>query len=402
MNKNPFFFKSYFFVALIVVSLASFLFIQDIVFKLEEKSLIQSRIFARYAMGITEDQSSKSEEIIFEEIIKNISFPIVLTDTSGYPISWRNVGYLDTVFEIEDNPKYLADLKKIIEKLDSEKRPLKLVYNSKVLAIIHMGEDPLYKKLQFAPFFQVIVSSIFLLIGIYAFLLYRKSEDNIIWAGMAKETAHQIGTPLTSLKTWIYMLKEKQTIDKFIVEGIEEDCSRLETVSNRFNKIGSNPIFEMTSLKEIIDDVSSYFKKRVPTTGKNKISIETELDKDEQILVDRELFKWALENLIKNSIDSLKNITDGKIKIETKNENNRILIRISDNGVGIERKNIENIFKIGFTTKKFGWGLGLPLAKKIIEDFHKGKLMLERTVVNDGTTFLIILDKDEKKNFMDR
>lgn len=401
MNKNPFFFKTYFFVALIVVSLASFLFIQDIIFKLEEKSLIQSRIFAKFTTGISEDQSN-AEQIIFEEIIKNISFPIVITDTTGYPLSWRNVGYLDTVFEIESNPKYLSDLQKIVEKLDGEKRPIELVYNSKVLAVIHMGEDPLYKKLQFSPFFQVIVSTIFLLIGIYAFLLYRKSEDNIIWAGMAKETAHQIGTPLTSLKTWIYMLDEKKNVEKNILEGIKEDCSRLETVSNRFNKIGSNPVFELTSLNETIEEIASYFKKRVPQEGKNIVSIETSLDTDEQIPVDRELFKWALENMIKNSIDALKNSTEGKIKIETKNEKNRILIRIKDNGIGIERKNIEKIFNIGFTTKKFGWGLGLPLSKKIIEDFHKGKLILERTVVNDGTTFLIILDKDEKKNFMDR
>ncbi|HAF07350.1 MAG: HAMP domain-containing sensor histidine kinase [bacterium] len=401
MNKNPFFFKTYFFVALIVVSLASFLFIQDIVFKLEEKSLIQSRIFAKFTTGIFENQSN-AEEIIFEEIIKNISFPIVITDTTGYPISWRNVGYLDTVFEIEKNPKYLSDLKKIVQKLDGEKKPIELVYDSKVLAIIHMGEDPLYKKLQFAPFFQVIVSTVFLLIGIYAFLLYRKSEDNIIWAGMAKETAHQIGTPLTSLKTWIYMLDEKKNFDKNIIEGIKEDCLRLETVSNRFNKIGSSPVFELTSLNETIKEIASYFAKRVPQEGKNTVSIEISLDKDEHIPIDMELFKWAIENIIKNSIDALKNSNEGKIKIETKNEKNRILIRIIDNGIGIERKNIEKIFNIGFTTKKFGWGLGLPLSKKIIEDFHKGKLILERTVFNDGTTFLIILDKDEKKNFMDR
>lgn len=401
MNKNPFFFKSYFFVAFLAVTVTSFLYIQNIIFKLEERSLITSRIFAKYTSGMFEDDPAFGEKIIFEEIIKNITFPIVITDTNGFPLSWRNIGYLDTVYDINNKPQYISNLKRIITKLDAEKKPVEIKYDNRIFAYIHMGEDPLYKSLQFAPFFEIIVSSIFLLIGIYAFLLYKKTQDNIIWAGMAKETAHQMGTPLSSLKTWIYMLKDNKNIDENIKNGIEEDCIRLETVANRFQKIGSNPVFELSNINDILKEIITYFKMRIPDEGKYKITFEENLDNDIILPVDRELFKWSLENLIKNSIDSLKNVSGGKIRVETKNEKERFLIRIKDNGHGIDRKNLDKIFNIGFTTKKFGWGIGLPLTKKIIEEFHNGKLILESTALNTGTSFLIIFDKYEKKNTLD-
>ncbi len=402
MNKNPFFFKSYFFVAFLAVTITSFLYIQNIIFKLEERSLITSRIFAKYTSGVFEDDPSFGEKIIFEEIIKNITFPIVITDSNGFPLSWRNIGFLDTVYDINNKPQYISDLKRIIAKLDTEKKPVEIKYDNRIFAYIHMGEDPLYKSLQVAPFFEIIVSSIFLMIGIYAFLLYKKTQDNIIWAGMAKETAHQMGTPLSSLKTWIYMLKENKNIDENIKNGIEEDSIRLETIANRFQKIGSNPVFELSNVNDILKEIITYFKVRVPDDGKYKIIFEENFDNDIILPVDRELFKWSFENLIKNSIDSLKNVSNGKIEVKTKNEKKRFLIRIKDNGYGIDRKNLDKIFNIGFTTKKFGWGIGLPLTKKIIEEFHKGKLILESTALNTGTSFLIIFDKDEKKNTLDR
>lgn len=404
-RRNPFFLKTYFLVALLAVSLASFLYMQDIIFKLEETSLMQSRIFARFTTNLlSENSSANTEDIIFEEIIKNIKFPIVVTDSLSVPITWRNIGYMDTVFSDKLSQKDRVELERIINRLDNEKKPLEMKYNDRIFAVIHLGEDPLYKRLQFAPFFQIIVSSIFILIGIYGFLFYKKSEDNIIWAGMAKETAHQIGTPLTSLRTWAHLLKDKN-IEKNISEGIEEDILRLEIISTRFNKIGSPLTIELIDIKEEIADIIQYFQKRTPQTGKHKIDLSFSNFGKCPVPVDKDLFKWAVENLIKNSIDALKNVNDGFIKITLSSDQNRVMIRVSDNGAGIEKKNLEKIFEIGFSTKKYGWGIGLPLTKKIIEEFHFGKLVLEQTMLNSGTTFVITLPKnakkDEKKNSVD-
>lgn len=400
-RKNPFFLKSYFLVALLAVSLASFLYIQDIIFKLEETSLMQSRIFARFTSDIFAKNGQRlTDEIIFEEIIKNIKFPIVVTDSTDNPVAWRNLGYLDTVFSIEESPGYQADIRRIISRLDSENKPIELMYNDKVFAIVHTGVDPLYKRLQFAPFFQIIVSAIFVLVGIYGFLFYKKSEENIIWAGMAKETAHQIGTPLTSLKAWVQILKDKK-VDEKIVNGINEDSVRLEIIANRFNKIGSPLTIELADVNREIAEIIKYFESRAPHSGSRKVTFSMHSSGELLVPVDKDLFKWSVENIVKNSIDALTDRKNGEIIIETKLESNRAVIKISDNGAGIEKKNLEKIFEVGFSTKKYGWGIGLPLSKKIIEEFHKGKLVLEYTMAGKGTRFAVTLPLnkgDEKKN----
>lgn len=404
-KKNPFFLKSYFLVALLAVSLASFLYIQDIIFKLEETSLMQSRIFARFTSDMfTKNGQNLTDEIIFEEIIQNIKFPIIVTDSLDNPVAWRNIGYLDTIFSLDENHKYQADIRRMISRLDNENKPVEIKYNDRVFAIAHMGVDPLYKRLQFAPFFQIIVSSIFVLIGIYGFLFYKKSEENIIWAGMAKETAHQIGTPLTSLKAWVQILKDKN-IDGRIVSGISEDSNRLEIIANRFNKIGSPLTIELVDINQEIEEIIKYFKSRAPQSEGHRIEFVFKSDRRLLVPIDKDLFKWSIENLIKNSMDALKESKNGEILIETRADQNKAVIKVSDNGNGIEKKNLEKIFEVGFSTKKYGWGIGLPLSKKIIEEFHKGKLVLEYTMAGKGTRFAIILptktQENEEENSLD-
>ncbi|MDD3803272.1 MAG: HAMP domain-containing sensor histidine kinase [bacterium] len=390
-KKNPFFLKSYFLVALLAVSLASFLYIQDIIFKLEETSLMQSRIFARFTSEVfTKNGQKLTDEIIFEEIIQNIKFPIIVTDSLENPVAWRNLGYLDTVFSLEGNPSYQADIRRIIGRLDSENKPIELKYNENVFAIVHTGVDPLYKRLQFAPFFQIIVSAVFVLVGIYGFLFFKKSEENIIWAGMAKETAHQIGTPLTSLKAWVQILKDRK-VDEKIVNGINEDSVRLEIIANRFNKIGSPLTIELADVNREISEIIKYFESRAPHSTKQSVSFVFDGNGELLVPVDKDLFKWSIENLVKNSMDALTGIKSGEIRIETKLEQSRALIRVSDNGTGIEKKNLEKIFEVGFSTKNYGWGIGLPLSKKIIEEFHRGKLVLEYTMTGKGTRFAVTL-----------
>ncbi|MGE3062674.1 MAG: PAS domain-containing sensor histidine kinase [bacterium] len=397
-RKNPFFLKSYFLVALLAVSLASFLYIQDIIFKLEETSLMQSRIFARFTSEVfTKNNQKLTDEIIFEEIIQNIKFPIVVTDSLENPVAWRNLGYLDTVFSLDENPTYQADIRRIIGRLNSENKPLELKYNDKVFAIVYTGVDPLYKRLQFAPFFQIIVSAIFVLVGIYGFLFYKKSEENIIWAGMAKETAHQIGTPLTSLKAWVQILRDRK-VDEKIVSGINEDFMRLEIIANRFNKIGSPLTIELADINKEISEIIKYFESRAPHAENHKVTFNFIGGGEILVPVDKDLFKWSVENLVKNSMDALAGRKNGEISIETKQEQTRVMIKVSDNGVGIEKKNLEKIFEVGFSTRNYGWGIGLPLSKKIIEEFHRGKLVLEYTMTGKGTRFAIALPLTRQDN----
>ncbi|MDY6786861.1 MAG: HAMP domain-containing sensor histidine kinase [candidate division WOR-3 bacterium] len=401
-NKSPFFLKTYFLVALITVAVASFLYVQDIIFKLEETSVMQTRIFARFSSNLTSDKDI--DRIIFEEIIQKIRFPVVVTDPEGNPVSWRNIGKLDELFADDLTKEDIIELNRIIDRLDRENEPLDITYNDKILAKVHYGQDSLYKRIQFAPFFQMIVSVLFLVIGIYGYMLYRKSNENFIWAGLAKETAHQIGTPLSSLNGWLEILKKKD-VDSEILSGIDSDIYRLNIIASRFNKIGSPLTLELVDINEQIEGVIDYFRKRAPSRGSRKV--EFQFKKCDECLVpaDRELLKWSLENLIKNSIDALKDRENGRIDISTLKKKNRAFITITDNGKGIERKDAERIFSAGFSTKEHGWGIGLPLTKKIIEEFHQGKLKLDYTMKSRGTSFLIELPLrsiDENKDSLDR
>lgn len=404
-RKNPFFLKIYFLVALLAIALASFLYVQDIIFKLEGTSMMQSRIFARFSTAVSdEDESGGTEKIIFDEIISKISFPVIVADSSGLPLSWRNIGSYDTLFSDMLTREDTIEISRIMSRLDSENKPIEIKYNDRVFAVVHYGQDALYKRLQFAPFFQIIVTSIFLLIGIYGFLLYRKSEENIIWAGMAKETAHQIGTPLSSLSGWMEILRQKKH-DPAVISGLEEDIERLNMISSRFNKIGSPLSIEMINVNEEVNYIIDYFKKRTPKSGEYKISFKYSHPDNCSVPADRELFRWAVENIIKNAIDALRNKSGGIIEISSAESGGRMVLKISDNGEGIDKKNIDKVFSAGFSTKEHGWGIGLALAKKIIEEFHGGKLYLEYTMKDSGTTLVINLPlskrKNEAKNFMD-
>ncbi len=400
-GKNPLFLKTYFLFAMIIIAIASFLYVQDIIFKLEENAKSQTRIFARFSSNLTEE--SNTDDIIFEEVISKISFPIIVTDIDLKPVAWRNIGRLDDCFSTDLKEADLIEMDKIINRLDRENKPIEIRYQNKILGIVHYGEDSLYKRIQFAPFFQLIVSVIFLVLGIYGYVMYRKSHENFIWGGMAKETAHQIGTPLSSVFGWIELLKNEK-VDQRIIKGLEEDAERLNVISKRFNKIGSPLTIELVNIDEIINEVIDYFRKRVPSISKKKIIFEYNSCDKCYVPVDKELLKWSLENLIKNSIDALKNTKDGKIKVNAERKNVYVEIHISDNGKGIEKKHIDRIFNAGFSTKNRGWGIGLPLTKKIIEEFHKGKLKLDYTEQYKGTCFILTLplgENNEIKNPMD-
>jgi len=252
----------------------------------------------------------------------------------------------------------------------------------------YYGDSDLLKEVRYYPIIQLIIVALFVIIALVTVSVRNKSTQNQVWAGMAKETAHQLGTPISSLQGWVEMLKDNPVNEKIGVE-IEKDVDRLKLVSDRFGKIGSIPQLEEKNIVQQVESMVDYIKRR--STDKVSFSINSQNDYDISAMINAPLFDWVIENLLKNALDAM----DGKgsIVVDIKNEITQTIIEVTDSGKGILKSNINKVFKPGFTTKKRGWGLGLSLSKRIIEHYHKGELFVKNSEVGKGTTFRIILKK---------
>jgi two-component system, sporulation sensor kinase D len=309
------------------------------------------------------------------------SVPVIVTDSTGKNV--LQYGNLD-VPAVEDSVFWQEQ----IALMRSENTPIEITFLDQGKTYIFYKSSPLLMQMQFFPIMQILIIALFLLIAYLLFSYARKSEQNQVWAGMAKETAHQIGTPLSSLIAWIELLKISH--DDF--EGIpemEKDIQRLETITERFSKIGSTPVLEPSNLIILLEETIQYLRVR---TSK-KITYELIAPKNEQILIplNESLFQWVIENMCKNAIDAIEG--HGKIQLSVKLENEHVVLDVSDTGKGIPKSAFQSVFQPGFTSKKRGWGLGLSLAKRIIHDYHKGKIFVRSSIINEGTTFRIILRK---------
>ncbi|MEO0112906.1 MAG: HAMP domain-containing sensor histidine kinase, partial [candidate division WOR-3 bacterium] len=350
--------------------------------KLEEEITLRSRIFARY-MSQTQVEGAGSSsyelDIIFEEVIRKIDFPVIVTDDRGEIVAYRNVG---------KNPTKEI-LRKKLESLKKEKSPIPLLVNigdtTKFLGEIYYGLSPSAKFIRFYPYYQILVLLFFIFLGIWAIFVYRKREEERLWTFLAKETAHQMATPLSSLLGWLTTLEDK--IEKKYYEEMLLDVKKMEIALERFSRIGLPPKLKETPIKEVIEKVCQHFQKRMPLN----IELILNLKSNPSLPLDEVLFGWSLENLLKNSVDA---IGDNSGRIEIKEVPNNICyeIQIIDNGEGIDKKIRKKIFKPGVTSKKYGWGIGLSLAKRIIEEYHQGKLILKESKKN-RTVFSIILKK---------
>ena len=323
--------------------------------------------------------------LTFEVIQKSGTNPIFQVDEKNKIIEVRNIEW---DINIEDS----TFLYKKLEQIKKENDPILIQYRNKegVLIVNHKlyyGDSLILKKLQYYPLALLLIILLFIMVLYFVFKTSKISEQNRLWAGMARETAHQIGTPLTSMMGWVTLLKEKKKKSESIIE-IEKDIERLKIISERFSKIGSIPELKKDSINECISKTIIYLKKR----SSEHINFKIKIPKKNLIIpFNYQLLSWTIENLIKNSIDAIKG--RGLISVELIEKINKIEINIEDNGIGIKQEDINKIFTPGFTNKKRGWGLGLSLAKRIIVDFHKGKISVKNTKVGKGTLFQILLDK---------
>ncbi|RTL60209.1 MAG: HAMP domain-containing histidine kinase [Sphingobacteriales bacterium] len=288
---------------------------------------------------------------------------------------------------ITNDPHYLADK---LQEFKSLNKPVEVVIGKDPSLInrYYYGQSLLLQQVKYYPIIQLIIVALFIIITIFSITIRNKSTQNQVWAGMAKETAHQLGTPVTSLEGWVEMLKENSGSEK-IAHEMEKDVYRLKLVSERFGKIGSTPQLEEHNIIQQVQQVMDYMKKRA--AGKVHFSLNTYNESSIPVKISPQLFDWVLENLLKNALDAMEG--KGKISVEIKQDANDVIIEIKDSGKGISRQNISLVFKPGFTTKKRGWGLGLSLSKRIVEQYHKGKLFVKWSEVGKGTCFRIELKK---------
>ena len=293
---------------------------------------------------------------------------------------------LDTE-KIRQDKYYLAarlkDFKNLHEPIEW-KNPADSLQNNRIF----YGESALLQEVRYYPIVQLVIVALFIIITLIAITTRNKSTQNQVWAGMAKETAHQLGTPLSSLQGWVEMLKETPGTEKIIPE-MDKDIDRLKLVSDRFGKIGSTPQLEEKDIVAQVEGMVSYIKRRA--TDKVKFSIESNGEKEIPAMINSPLFDWVIENLLKNALDAMEG--KGDIKINLKHETNQVIIDVTDSGKGISKPNIPRVFKPGFTTKKRGWGLGLSLSKRIIQQYHKGELFVKNSELGRGTTFRIVIRK---------
>ena len=293
---------------------------------------------------------------------------------------------LDT-FEIAHNKNFLKNKLAEFKKLNAPivwKNPFDTTQNNKV----YYGESSLLKQIRYFPLIQLLVAALFIIVILVAVSTRNKSTQNQVWAGMAKETAHQLGTPLSSLQGWVEMLKDQDGNENIAFE-MSKDVDRLKLVSDRFGKIGSTPQLEETNIVQQVNEMVSYIKRRAPE--KVIFSVNSGNETDIPVMINAPLFDWVIENLLKNALDAMDG--RGSIAVAIKNENAQVVVDIKDSGKGIASKNLSQVFKPGFTTKKRGWGLGLSLSKRIIQQYHKGEIYVKTSEPGQGTTFRIVLKK---------
>ena len=378
-SKTLFFKRIAVLISLIIVSSIlwnTFTFFQK--FKQEER--IKMEILATALKEIANDKNLDTNVDLALKIIENNNnIPMILVDEKGTVITYQN---LDAKKSLE--PEFLKS-ELAIMKIENE--PIEINFDGKTKQFIYYKDSDLLNKLTYYPLALILILVLFLAVIYFFHSSNKAAEANKLWTGMAKETAHQIGTPLSSLLGWIEILKMEK-VDEMYIQEIEKDVSRLNTIANRFSKIGSTPELNKENIVTITKQAFDYLESR------SSKQISFSFSASEDIIytdLNTELFGWVVENLIKNAIDAM--LGKGELSFNIESNHKKVIITVTDSGKGMSRKLYKQIFKPGFTTKKRGWGLGLSLSKRIIEDYHNGKIFVKKSEIGKGTTFQIIVDR---------
>jgi len=369
-----------------VITLASLVYTHRIARNLraEEQSRMEVWAEAMRTLSMADDDTNLS--LVLKVINENNYIPVIVLDSKGQATTFRNVrlhgqNYQDSLQEATLKGRQLLD----------DGRCIRIqLGNSTGSDYINVCYDDsrILKQLNYFPYVYLAIVVIFFGVVIFALLMSKRAEQNRVWAGLSKETAHQLGTPISSLMAWVEILKEEYPNDELIPE-MDKDVQRLQLIADRFSKVGSKPEMKEESLTTVIDHVVDYMDRR---TSRRVRMIKDVPDHDIMVCLNVNLFEWVVENLCKNAADAMGGGA-GTITLRLEETGKLAVLEVSDTGKGIRKKDLANVFRPGFTTKKRGWGLGLSLAKRIVEDYHKGRIFVKWSEVGVGTTFRIELSK---------
>lgn len=364
----------------------SWIFTDNLVSKLEEREKQQIELYAETIRYVMTSENSQDINFFFERIKKineNNTIPVIWQDASGH-LNSNNIEIPENLAFV-DRELFLQD--RLREIIAEKNAPIEMDMGFQK-EYIYYGNSSLLKLLRYYPVSQLFVILILALLGFIFFSYSRRAEQNRVWVGLAKETAHQLGTPISSLTAWIEILKADEKVNQEILNELTKDIFRLDLITTRFSNIGSKPILKPEEISPLVKDFISYLKIRIST--KVNFIIKDDLPPHKKAMVNKYLFEWVIENIIKNAVDSLAGTGDIEINLFI-NKNDEITIDIEDNGKGIAPKNRSKIFDPGFSTKQRGWGLGLTLAKRIVNNYHGGKLTLKFSEINVGSVFRIVI-----------
>lgn len=372
--------KRLLFVTAAIIGISSLVYTDRLVKQLAQEEENKVKLWAS-ATELLANSADENIDIsfVFEVIRDNETVPVILTDQNENIISARNLDSLKSL-----DPDYL---KQQLAVMKEQREPIEVVLVDGEKNLIFYQNSKLYYSLKYYPYVQLGVISLFIFVSYLAFSTSRRSEQNQVWVGMAKETAHQLGTPISSLLAWMEHLRAKGVDDETIKE-ITRDLTRLETITERFSKIGATPKLDPKPIAEVMEDSINYMKSR--SSKKVIFNFNSGNTAGQNVPLNVPLFEWVIENLCRNAIDAMNGA--GTISVEMEAKEKEVVIDISDTGKGLPKSKFKTIFEPGFTTKKRGWGLGLSLTKRIIENYHSGKIFVKNSVVEKGTTFRIILN----------
>jgi len=378
--------KIFLVVAAILIAVASLLVSRYLTRDLAEQERSKMQVWAEAMKSLSAADENTDLSLVLKVLDENHTIPVVVLDSDGAVTEYRNIEI--KARNGKDSTNYVTSLGQQL-KASGQVIRISLSKNHNDYIDVCYDDSLMLKRIAIYPYVQLGVVMLFVIVAIFALLTSKRAEQNKVWVGLSKETAHQLGTPISSLMAWTTILKETYPEDELLPE-LDKDVKRLQLIADRFSKIGSVPEPVPTSLNDVLNHVVDYMDRR---TSK-KIEMKTILPSDDIIInLNASLFEWVIENLCKNAVDAMGGKL-GSITLRLEETDKRAIVEVSDTGKGIKKKDLRNVFRPGFTTKDRGWGLGLSLAKRIVEEYHHGKIYVKSSEVGKGTTFRIELRKE--------
>ena len=377
--------KIFLVVAAILIAVASLLVSRSLTHDLAEQEKSKMQVWAEAMKSLSAADENTDLSLVLKVLDENHTIPVVVLNNEGVVTEYRNIeikarNAKDSIAFITSHGQQMKASGQVIR--------ISLSKNHHDYIDVCYDDSLMLKRIAVYPYVQLGVVLLFVIVAIFALLTSKRAEQNKVWVGLSKETAHQLGTPISSLMAWSTILKETYPDDELLPE-MDKDVKRLQLIADRFSKIGSIPEPVPSCLNDVLIHVVDYMDRR---TSK-KIEMKTELPNEDVIInMNASLFEWVIENLCKNAVDAMGGKL-GSITLRLEETDKRAIVEVSDTGKGIKKKDISNVFRPGFTTKKRGWGLGLSLAKRIVEEYHHGKIYVKNSEIGKGTTFRIELRK---------